>query len=118
MQHVNFNRLSVSWKAGAKVRDLPIQGKYIGKFFKEKYKFICKGLKERPVLKQDYGERKGKEGKGHIIIIYKGEYLENKEGGFIGEGGESLYWERTARQFQISPGDMGKGFSGGTRINV
>ncbi|MCM0216663.1 hypothetical protein, partial [Bacteroides fragilis] len=33
LQHVNFNRLSISWKAGAKVRDLPIQGKYIRKFF-------------------------------------------------------------------------------------
>ncbi|WP_371291534.1 hypothetical protein [Bacteroides sp.] len=53
-------------------------------FFEKKDEFICKRLRNRCVLKHGFEEGKGKEEKGHIIILYKGSLQGKKE--CFGEG--------------------------------
>ena len=72
----SISRLSVSWKAGAKVADISIHSKYIYHFFTGFLKLICNSLIDKDVVEHIFERRCGRARKGaHYIYVHarKGE---------------------------------------------
>lgn len=65
---MSIARLSVSWKAGAKVAHISIQSKYIYHFFACFLKLICNSLIDKDVVEHIF--KGGVGGHGRIYIIY------------------------------------------------
>ena len=73
---MSISRLSVSWKAGAKVADISIHSKYIYHFFTGFLKLICNSLIDNDVVEHNFERRCGRARKGaHYIYVHarKGE---------------------------------------------
>ena len=56
---MSIARLSVSWKAGAKVAHISIQSKYIDHFFTSFLKLICNSLIDKDVVEHIFERRYG-----------------------------------------------------------
>lgn len=68
---MSIARLSVSWKAGAKVVDITIQSKYIYHFFTGFLKQFCNCLIDKDVVEHNFKKERGRARKGtHYIYIY------------------------------------------------
>ena len=68
---MSIARLSVSWKAGAKVVDITIQSKYIYHFFTGFLKQFCNCLIDKDVVEHVFERRRGRARKGtHYIYTY------------------------------------------------
>ena len=65
---MSISRLSVSWKAGAKVADISIRSKYIYHFFTGFLKLICNSLIDKDVVEHISERRCGRERKGAHYI--------------------------------------------------
>ena len=82
----SISRLSVSWKAGAKVADISIHSKYIYHFFTGFLKLICNSLIDKDVVEHIFERRCGRARKGTHYI-----YTCAREGGIeIAYTGEAL----------------------------
>ena len=73
---MSISRLSVSWKAGAKVADISIHSKYIYHFFTGFLKLICNSLIDKDVVEHIFERRCGRVRKGTHYI-----YTCAREGG-------------------------------------
>ena len=68
---MSIARLTVSWKAGAKVVDITIQSKYIYHFFTGFQKLIHKTLIDKDVVEHIFKKERGRARKGtHYIYTY------------------------------------------------
>ena len=68
---MSIARLTVSWKAGAKVAHISIQSKYIKHFFTGFQKLIHKTLIDKDVVEHVFERRRGRARKGtHYIYTY------------------------------------------------
>ena len=68
---MSIARLTVSWKAGAKVAHITIQSKYIYRFFTGFQKLIHKTLIDKDVVEHIFKKERGRARKGtHYIYIY------------------------------------------------
>ena len=68
---MSIARLTVSWKAGAKVAHITIQSKYIKHFFTGFQKLIHKTLIDKDVVEHIFKKERGRARKGtHYIYTY------------------------------------------------
>ena len=65
---MSISRLSVSWKAGAKVADISIHSKYIYHFFIGFLKLICNSLIDKDVVEHIFERKCGRTRKGTHYI--------------------------------------------------
>ena len=78
---MSIARLSVSWKAGAKVVDITIQSKYIYHFFTGFLKQFCNCLIDKDVVEHNFKKERGRARKGtHYIYTYARGRREGYEG--------------------------------------
>ena len=73
---MSISRLSVSWKAGAKVADISIRSKYIYHFFTGFLKQFCNSLIDKDVVEHIFERKCGRTRKGTHYI-----YTCAREGG-------------------------------------
>ena len=67
---MSITRLTVSWKAGAKVAHITIQSKYIYRFFTGFLKQFCNCLIDKDVVEHIFKKERGRARKGtHYIYI-------------------------------------------------
>ncbi len=68
---MSIARLTVSWKAGAKVAHISIQSKYIYRFFTGFLKQFCNCLIDKDVVEHIFKKERGRARKGtHYIYTY------------------------------------------------
>ena len=68
---MSIARLSVSWKAGAKVAHISIQSKYVDHFFTSFLKLIYNSLIDKDVVEHIFKKERGRARKGtHYIYTY------------------------------------------------
>lgn len=68
---MSIARLTVSWKAGAKVAHITIQSKYIYRFFTGFLKQFCNCLIDKDVVEHIFKKERGRARKGtHYIYTY------------------------------------------------
>lgn len=65
---MSISRLTVSWKADAKVGHITIQSKYIYHFFTIFLKQFCKWLIDKDVVEHNSERKDERRGRGYIII--------------------------------------------------
>ena len=57
---MSIARLTISWKADAKVVDIMIRSKYIYHFFTIFRKLICNALSDKDVVEHNFKEERGR----------------------------------------------------------